>query len=142
MAGVKVVVDTNVVVAAVRSRNGASFRLLSLLGDGLYTPCVSVPLVFEYEDVLEREAKGLPLTEEDIDDLLDYLCTVSERRSVFFLWRPTLKDPKDDFLLELAVESGSQYIVTFNTRDFEGCERFGIHVVTPQELLKKLGKTP
>ena len=52
--------------------------------------------------------------------------------------RVTLKDPKDDFLLELAVESGSQYIVTFNTRDFEGCERFGIKVVTPQELLKRL----
>ena len=136
------VVDTNVLVAAVRSRNGASFRLLSLLGEGLYTPCVSVPLVFEYEDVLKREVKDLPLTEQDVDELLDYVCAVAERRPVFFLWRPLLKDPKDDFILELAVESGSQYIVTFNTRDFEGCERFGIEAMGPRELLRRLIKTP
>ncbi len=141
MAGCKVVLDTNVLVAALRSRKGASFRLLSLLGKGLYTPCISVPLVFEYEDVLKREAKGIPLTGEDIDDFLDYVCSASERRPVFFLWRPALKDPRDDFLLELAVESGSQYIVTFNVRDFEGCERFGIEVVTPRELLQRLGET-
>ncbi|MDJ0893047.1 MAG: putative toxin-antitoxin system toxin component, PIN family [Gammaproteobacteria bacterium] len=141
MAGCKVVLDTNVLVAALRSRKGASFRLLSLLGQELYRPCVSVPLVFEYEDVLKRVAKGIPLTDEDIDDFLDYVCSVSERRPVFFLWRPVLRDPKDDFLLELAVESGSQYIVTFNVRDFEGCERFGIEVVTPRELLQRLGET-
>ncbi len=136
----KVVLDTNVLVAALGSRNGASFRLLSLLGEGLYTPCVSVPLVFEYEAVIKRKAKSLSLTDQDIDDVLDYLCAVSERRSLFYLWRPALKDPKDDFVLELAVESGSQYIVTFNVRDFEGCERFGIEVVTPRELLQRLGK--
>ena len=141
MSPCKVVLDTNVLLAALRSRNGASFRLLSLLGEGLYRPCVSVPLVFEYEDVLKREAKGIPLTDDDIDDFLDYVCSVSERRPVFFLWRPVLRDPKDDFLLELAVELVSHYVVTFNVRDFEGCERFGIEVVTPGELLHRLGET-
>lgn len=135
----KVVLDTNVLVAAVRSRNGASYKLLSLLGKGLYQPCISVPLVFEYEDVLRRENAAYPLSEREIDDFLDYLCSVAERRSVFFLWRPMLRDPEDDFILELAVESGSNYIITHNVKDFQGCRRLGVEAITPRQLLEELG---
>ena len=63
----------------------------------------------------------------------------SSIRKIFFLWRPFLKDPKDDLVLEVAVESQSEYIITFNTKDFKGCDKFGIAVVTPQEYITMRG---
>ena len=99
-----------------------------------------MPLVFEYEDVAKRQARALGLTNKDIDDILDYLCQVGEQRSIFFLWRPLLRDPKDDFVLELAVESGCDYIVTFNAKDFVGAERFGLQILQPKDLLKIIGE--
>ncbi len=60
----------------------------------------------------------------------------------FFLWRPYLPDPKDDMLLELAVEAGCDFIVTYNARDFREIERFDITVVTPKEFLEQMGVLP
>lgn len=136
----QVVFDTNVLVAAVRSRQGAAFALLERLGtpSAGYELHVSVPLVFEYEDVLRRQAPGLGLTPEDVDDLLDFVCAASRHRQIFFLWRPVLRDPGDDMVLELAVEASADYLVTFNRRDFAGAERFGVRVVLPRELLRRL----
>ena len=79
------------------------------------------------------------LREVDIDAILDYLLNKSSIRKIFYLWRPTLKDPKDDLVLEVAVESQSEYIITFNKRDFKGAEKFGIKVVTPQEFMSERG---
>ncbi len=134
----RVVLDTNVVVAGLRSRNGASFRILELVGSGRFEIVVTVPLVLEYEDVLERMARGLGLRHADIDAVLDYLCRVADRRGIFFLWRPILRDPRDDMVLEAAVEAGCDHIVTHNVRDFAGCERFGIRAVTPGRFLASL----
>ena len=136
----RIILDTNVFIAALRSTRGASFKLLSLLGTGKFDLIISVPLVFEYEDVAKRQARALGLTNKDIDDILDYLCQVGEQRSIFFLWRPLLRDPKDDFVLELAVESGCDYIVTFNAKDFVGAERFGLQILQPKDLLKIIGE--
>ena len=136
----RIILDTNVFIAALRSTHGASFKLLSLLGTGKFDLIISVPLVFEYEDVAKRQARALGLTNKDIDDILDYLCQVGEQRSIFFLWRPLLRDPKDDFVLELAVESGCDYIVTFNAKDFVGAERFGLQILQPKDLLKIIGE--
>ena len=94
----------------------------------------------EYEDVLKREALGLPLSEADIDDILDYLCLVGEKRQIHFLWRPYLKDPKDDMVLELAFESGSEYILTYNKKDFREIEKLGIKARTPKEFLQMIGE--
>jgi len=136
----RVVIDTNVLVSALRSNLGASFKLISLLDQNLFQIHVSVPLVFEYESVLKREKHRLGLTLADIDDFLDYLCSIAMKSSgIFYLWRPYLKDPADDFVLELAIESGSHYIITHNLVDFDGCERFGIHVVAPGPFLKIIG---
>lgn len=137
----QVVLDTNVLVAALRSRNGASFALLSRVGepDAGFELHLSVPLVFEYEDVLRRQSRRLGLTHADIDDVLDFLCAVAHHREIFFLWRPVLRDPRDDMVLELAVEAGVDHLVTFNARDFVGAERFGVRVITPRELLRLLG---
>ena len=137
----QVVVDTNVLIAALRSRRGASYRLLSLIGDGRWQVNLSVPLVLEYEDVAKRPNSGLTLSVGEIDDILDFICSEANLREIFYLWRPVLPDSKDDFILELAVESRCDFIVTFNVRDFAGAEKFGIEVVTPQEFLRKLGET-
>lgn len=136
----RVVVDTNVWVAALRSKRGASFRLLSLVGDARWQLSLSVPLFLEYEDVLKRPEVGVPLSADEVDDVLNYLCAQADLREIFYLWRPVLPDAKDDFILELAVESGCEFIVTFNVRDFAPSSRFGITAITPHEFLQKLGE--
>ena len=138
----KVVLDTNVLVAALRSRRGASFYLLSFLGQQRFLTCVSVALMLEYEDVLNRSDTLPDLGATDIDALLDYLCLVSLHQQVHFLWRPFLKDPQDDMLLELAVAAEGASIITFNVRDFKGTEQFGIEILTPFEFLKTIGEKP
>jgi len=87
----------------------------------------------------DRRAR-LGLDARTIDDILDYVCQVARRREIFFLWRPFLKDPNDDLVLELAVESESEFIITYNRRDFAGIETFGVKVLTPKEFLQKLGE--
>lgn len=138
-----VVLDTSVLVAALRSRRGASFALLSRLGrDSAIEIDVSVPLVLEYEEVLKREGK-VPLSEQEIDDVLDYLCKVANHRQIFFLWRPFLRDPNDDLVLEVAVSSGADAIVTHERKGFEGVESaFDIQVLTPAALLRALEVEP
>lgn len=141
MLPLQIVVDTNVLIAALRSNRGASFLLLSLLGlSDRFEINLSVPLVLEYEDVAMRPGLVPELLPQDIIDIMDYLCSVANRHDIFFLWRPLLVDPKDDMVLELAVEAHCDYIVTFNTRHFVGVERFGLQAVTPQEFLRKIGE--
>ncbi|MDT5123411.1 MAG: hypothetical protein QOC96_2893 [Acidobacteriota bacterium] len=136
----QVVIDTNVLLAALRSQRGTSYRLLSLVGDSRWQFNLSVPLLLEYEDVLKRARTGLNLTDAEIDDILDYLCASANLREIFYLWRPALRDPKDDFVLELAVESECDFIITFNVKDFVGIEKFGLTAVTPREFLRLLGE--
>jgi putative PIN family toxin of toxin-antitoxin system len=132
----RIVVDTNVVVAGLRSRRGASFRLLQQLAEtSELTICLSVPLVLEYESALRRT-----LGEDDdrIDPILDYLCLIGEHQAIYFLWRPFLRDPGDEMVLEVAVGARAKAIVTHNVRDFVGVEdRFGIQVISPGAFLKE-----
>jgi putative PIN family toxin of toxin-antitoxin system len=135
----RVVLDTNVVVAALRSSRGASFRLISEIDSGHFEICVSVPLVLEYEAVLVRQARSLGLARRDVSDFLDYVCSVARRQPIFLLWRPRLKDPGDDMVLEAAVAAGARYIVTFNKRDFESGHPLPVRLATPQEFLHIIG---
>lgn len=136
----RLVLDTSVLVAALRSRRGASFRLLSQIDTGAFQTAVSVPLVFEYEAAGKRHARAAGLTHEDIDDLIDYLCQVSIRQGIFYLWRPFLKDPGDDLVLEVAVAAECDAIVTHNVRDFAGVEeQFRVGIWTPQQALRVIG---
>ncbi|MBX2992813.1 MAG: putative toxin-antitoxin system toxin component, PIN family [Bacteroidetes bacterium] len=136
----RIVIDTNVIVAALWSKRGASNRLLTLLGDQRFVINLSVPLLIEYEEATKRLAYELELTYEAIDDILNYINSASEHRSIFYLWRSFLRDKKDELVLEVAVESESRYIVTYNKRDFVGVENFGIQVVTPAEFLQIIGE--
>jgi putative PIN family toxin of toxin-antitoxin system len=135
----EIVIDTNVLVAGLRSRRGASFMLLSLVGSGRFGINLSVPLVLEYEEVLLRTESDIILLRSAIEDVLDYHCSVARHHEIFFLWRPYLKDPRDDMVLELAVKAGCQFIITYNLRDFAGCERFRVRPLPPAEFLRQIG---
>src|ERR1035438_5668079 len=102
----QVVIDTNVLVAALLSNLGASHRVLRLVGDDRWRINLSVPLVLEYEQTLKRVCTGGSLRGSDIDSVVHFLCANASLRHIFFLWRPLLPDSKDDFVLELAVERG------------------------------------
>ena len=136
----RVVTDTNVLVAALQSKRGASYKLFMLTNSGKFSIHISVPLVLEYEDVGKRLIEDIPLTEQDVDNILDYLCTVAKQQQIFYLWRPFLKDPKDDMVLELAVAASCDFIVTYNKRDFQVAERFGLRVMTSKEFLEEIGE--
>jgi putative PIN family toxin of toxin-antitoxin system len=135
----RIVLDTNVLVAAQRSRVGASFKVLSLVDSGKFTLCLSVPMVLEYEAASKKQTKATGLTAADVDAIIDYLCLVGEHYKVYYLWRPFLRDPKDDMVLELAVTSNAEAIVTYNRADFKGANQFGVKVITPKALLKQIG---
>ena len=138
----QIVVDTNVWIAALRSKRSASHKLLSLIDSGQYEANISVPLVLEYEDTAKRFVGEIPLTERDIDDILDYICAVANQHKIYYLWRPFLSDPGDDMILELAVTAECDFIVTYNQSDFVGVEQFGLITMTPKEFLQKIGVLP
>jgi predicted nucleic acid-binding protein len=137
----RVIFDTNVLVAAARSKCGASYALLSRLPDARFQPVVSVPLFIEYRAVLLRPENRLQRPPAQAEGFLDFLLSASHLQEVFFLWRPALPDPDDDLILELAVAAGCRYIVTHNLRDFRGTEKWGIAAVTPGSFLKLIEKT-
>jgi putative PIN family toxin of toxin-antitoxin system len=134
---VLVVLDTSVLVAAWRSRSGASFALLEHLRDEAFEIAVSVPLVVEYEAVLLRH---LSKTQKraDVEALVDYLCAVGKQQEIFYLWRPLLRDPGDDMVAEVAVGSQVRAIVTHNVRDFGAIVPFGVQVLAPGAFLVQL----
>lgn len=134
----KIVIDTNVIVAAMRSRNGASNKLMTLVGTGKFIPCISIALVLEYEDVLSRKIHNL--IKNHIKEFLDYICLESEHTKIHFLWRPTLKGPSDDMLLELAIAANARYIVTYNVADFKAANKFNVEIITPVNFLKRIGE--
>lgn len=143
MTSPQVVIDTNVFVAALRSQSGSSYKLLMLLESGKFEFNLSVPLAIEYEEAAKRlVGKKSSLKASDVDDILDYVCSVANRRRVHYLWRPFLSDPKDDMVLELAVAAECRIIVTYNKDDFRGVEQFGIRVLTSQEFLRRIGEVP
>jgi putative PIN family toxin of toxin-antitoxin system len=134
----QVVLDTNVLVAALRSRNGASYKLLSTLGDGRWRPNLTVAVALEYEAVLKRYCEKFGLTEVEIDAFLDGLVSRSGLHRLYFLWRPVAADPNDDFMMEAAIASYSDFVITFNKRDFPESRRFGIQCLSPIEFLRRL----
>jgi putative PIN family toxin of toxin-antitoxin system len=136
----RVIIDTNVLVAGLRSKRGTAFRLLNLMDSGRFTISVSVPLVVEYEKSLLDSRMRTLLSREEIGKFLDYVCTIADKRKIHFLWRPYLPDPKDDMVLEIGVAARCDAIITFNVRDFASAERFGIRIVTPKQFLTILGE--
>lgn len=139
----RVVLDTNVLVAAARSRNGASFALVSSIPTSEFQPCLSVGLYAEWQDALTRPENLPPgQTADDALAFLRYLASQSHLQEIHFLWRPFLPDPDDDMLLELALAAGCRHIISHNVADFRGSEQLGVTALSPREFLKVIRKQP
>lgn len=135
----RIVIDTNILVSALRSPRGASYALVSALPSPRFTTVVSVPLYCEYQDVLSRPGMvPAHITPEDKLALCRYIASVSWRKDIHFLWRPLLPDPKDDMVLEVAVALQSRYVVTHNRKDFGPAASFGIEAIAPGAFLRKI----
>lgn len=116
----RVVIDTNIFVSALMNARGAPRAVLRLALERQIVPVFGNALLREYEDVLSRDRlfASAPATRGDIDTLLDALLSVSEWRSIYYLWRPNLPDEGDNHLIELAVAANAEAIITANTKDF------------------------
>jgi len=137
---VQIVIDTSVMVAAVRSNAGASFELLRLFaaGDARWQWNISTALLLEYEAVLKREQHRQGRSLKVVDGFLDDVAARSNRHAIFYLMRAFLADPDDELILELALASSSSYIATYNRSDFREAEKFGPKVLTPGRFLRTL----
>ena len=137
----RVVLDTSVVVAGLRSRSGAGNAVLRLVANGRLVLLATPPLFLEYEDVLYRPEQRLAhgLAPEAIDKFLAELSALIEPVEVHFQWRPQLRDPNDEMVLEAAINGKADALVTYNLVDFESVkDRFNIPVLHPANLLKKV----
>lgn len=138
----KLVLDTDVLVAGLRSRAGASRRLLLLLYQGRFEVLASVAMMLEYEAVLTRpeNLQAFGLTIAEVERFLDSMSLLVTPVTPFFLWRPQLRDPADEHVLEAAVNGGADAVVTFNVHHFQAAAaRFGIAVLRPSDALRRLG---
>lgn len=137
----RTVLDTDVLVAAVRSDRGASRVLLTSALEQRYPVLASVPLMLQYEAVLTRpeHLAAAGISAEDVGILLDAITLVVEPIRISYLWRPILPDPGDDLVLETAVNGQADVVVTFNRRDFgPAVGRFGLEVLTPADAVRRL----
>ncbi|MBL9192564.1 MAG: putative toxin-antitoxin system toxin component, PIN family [Opitutaceae bacterium] len=133
----RAVIDTNVLVAALRSRRGAANAILRKAARKRFEIALSVPLFCEYLDVLVRPGM-VPLSPAEVEEFCLSLAGIAHLQDIYFLWRPLLPDPKDDMVLELAVASEARYLVTFNAGDFRPAAAFQLRVVTPAQFLSLL----
>jgi putative PIN family toxin of toxin-antitoxin system len=137
----RVVLDTSVIVAGLRSRSGASNAVLRLVAIGRLTLLATPPLFLEYEEVLKRAEQRLEhgLNPEAIDEFLAELAALIEPVEVHYRWRPQLRDPNDEMVLETAIHGSADALVTHNISDFaDAGERFEIAVLRPAELLRRV----
>jgi putative PIN family toxin of toxin-antitoxin system len=138
---VRIVADTDVIVAAMRSPSGASAAILRAVREGRVTLLVSLPLAMEYEAVCSEAEHQLAagLNEQEVEIFLDAVLSMAEPVKAHFLWRPQLRDPCDEMVLETAVNGRADALVTFNVRDFGDVpERFGIEVMIPREAIRRV----
>ncbi|MBX3741315.1 MAG: putative toxin-antitoxin system toxin component, PIN family [Akkermansiaceae bacterium] len=129
------ILDTCVLVSALRSSDGASHRVLRAVLAGQIRLALSVALAVEYEEVCLRPGLVPSLAPTQIIKVVDGLCRLSQHQKIFYTWRPFLTDPDDDLVLELALAAGAPFIITQNTKDFRGSETLGIRIITPSQAL-------
>lgn len=136
----QIVIDTNVILAGLRSKNGASYKLLSILNDKRFQINISATLIFEYEEILKREQQQIGLTNEEINDIINGICYIANHHEIFYIWRPLAKDKDDDFLIDLALKCQAQFIISYNDKDLKPIEKFGVSILTPKQFLQLLGE--
>ncbi len=137
----RIVLDTSVLVAALRSRSGAGNAILRLVAQRRVVLLATPPLFLEYEDVLKRPEHRLVhrLSPEGIDDFLRELAALIEPVELHFRWRPQVHDSNDEMVLEAAINGDANALVTYNRADFSAAAaRFGVPVLTPADFLKRM----
>lgn len=139
-----ITLDTNIIYQALKSNAGSSYWILQQVRLGKIQVALSVPVFHEYQDVLTREKslKDFGLQLADVEKVLRFIAYIGRTFNIFFLFRPNLKDEKDNMLVELAITSQSDYLVTSNIKDFKNAElKFDqLNIITPNEFLKKWKK--
>ncbi|MBK6636494.1 MAG: putative toxin-antitoxin system toxin component, PIN family [Rhodocyclaceae bacterium] len=139
----RIVIDTSVLVAALRSRQGASQGLLRGLPSTQFTPALSVALYMEWQAVLTRpEHRPRGVDVEQIQGFLRYLASIAHLQDIYYLWRPFLRDPNDDMVLECAVAASCEFIITHNVKDFARASELGVVAMTPGNFLRHLETLP
>ncbi|HET9176892.1 MAG TPA: putative toxin-antitoxin system toxin component, PIN family [Terriglobia bacterium] len=137
----RVVVDTSVIVAALRTRRGAANQVLRLLARRELVLLATPPLFLEYEDALKRPEQRLAhgLAIEAIDDFLAELAALIEPVETHFRWRPQVRDPSDEMVLETAINGWADALVTYNLKHFAlAGDRFKVPILCPADLLRKV----
>ena len=135
LSPMRLVLDTNVIVAAFRSRNGASNLLLRLVDRGAVTPLCSTALFLEYEAVLSREETRKVTGHAAV---MSALAAVSEGVDISFRTRPMLSDVADEMVLEAALNGQAEAVVTHNVKDFRPALALGVTIATPGEIVRRL----
>ena len=137
----RVVLDTSVILTALRSRDGASFAILRAVRLGRLSPLVSPTLFLEYEDVLKRSGQraATKMSLADVDAFLGAFALLIEPVDVHIRWRPQLRDPGDEMVFETAINGAADALVTYNVKDFrEAAPRFGLRVARPADILMEI----
>ena len=135
--------DTDAIVAAMRSPTGASAAIIRKARQGKVALLLSVPLAMEYEAVCVRPEHQLAagLSEQEVRTFVDAVIAIAEPVKIHYLWRPQLRDPGDEMVLETAVNGRANLLITFNVRDYGTAPaRFGIEVMTPREAVERISK--
>jgi putative PIN family toxin of toxin-antitoxin system len=131
----RAVLDTNVLFAGLRSRRGASFAVLDALWPGKWKLILSNTISTEYEEILKRDPEVVGLSNQRINQLLDGLCAIAERRNLSQLWSPVLDDPDDEAFVHLAVEARADYLISHNLRHLAPARQLGVKLLAPRDFL-------
>jgi putative PIN family toxin of toxin-antitoxin system len=137
----KVVIDTSVWISALITKESSARDVLRLVLEGKVHPQMSEALFYEYEEVMKRKKiqNLTPLSIEEQKTLLYAYLSSAKWNEIYYVWRPNLKDENDNFIVELAVASGAECIITYNIKDFQNAEFVFKHkVITPEQFIKDL----
>lgn len=136
----RIVLDTSVLIAALISEAGSNRSILRKCLTGAYQPLISNALFLEYVDVTSRASilNLCPVSQQDVEDLRDALCSVCEWVAIYFLWRPNLADESDNHVLELAIAGNADVIISNNVRDFRSAQLTfpELAILTPDQILR------
>jgi putative PIN family toxin of toxin-antitoxin system len=135
------VLDTDVVVAAMRSTSGASAAILRCIRQGQAVMLLSVPLALEYEAICQKDEQRLAagLSKRQATIFVSAVIAMAEPVETHFLWRPQLRDPNDEMVLEAAVNSQADALVTFNLKDYGAAPgRFGVDLLLPRKAIERI----
>ena len=137
----KIVIDTSVWISALITKESKARELLRLVFQAKLSPQMSEALFREYEDVMKRKKiqKSTPLTLLEQNELFEAYLSTCRWNEIYYLWRPNLKDENDNFVVELAVASGAEAIITYNIKDFKDAELIFKHkIITPEDFIKEM----